>query len=88
MRTTKATAAVERLKRRSGNMHYKMMLNSAGLPFLVLDENGSQTTLCAPMAIEDFVPFVNAFGPQEQKRVTKNDLAFEAQLVKKPRDKE
>ena len=88
MRTTKATAAVERLKRRSGNVHYKMMLNSAGLPFLVLDENGTQTTQCAPMAIEDFVPFVDALGPQEKKRVTKNDLAFEAQLVKKAAKKE
>lgn len=88
MRTTRATAVVERLKRRSGNAHYKMMLNSAGMPFLVLDENGSQTTLCAPMAIEDFVPFVDAFGPQEKRRVTKNDLAFEAQLVKKVPNKE
>lgn len=88
MRTTKATAAVERLKRRSGNAHYKMMLNSAGLPFLALDENGAQTAQCAPMAIEDFVSFIDAFGPQEKRRVTKNDLAFEAQLVKKTQKKE
>jgi len=88
MRTTKAAYAVERLKKRSGNAHYKMMLNSAGLPFLVLDENGSQAVQCAPMAVEDFVSFVDAFGPQEQKRLTKNDLAFEAQLNKKAQSKE
>ncbi len=88
MRTTRATAAVERLKRRSGNTHYKMVLNSAGWPYLVLDEAGKQTALCAPMAIEDFVPFVNAFGPQEKKRQTKNDIAFEAQLTRKTPGKE
>lgn len=83
MRTTRATAAVERLKRRSGNPHYKMVLNSAGLPFLVLEENGQAVPQGAPMAIEDFVPFVDALGPQEKRRLTKNDVAFEAQLVKK-----
>jgi hypothetical protein len=83
MRTTKATAAVERLKRRSGDTHYKMVLNSAGQPFLVKSEGGQDTALCEPMALEDFVPFVNGLGPQEQKRQTKNDIAFEAQLARK-----
>ena len=88
MRTTKATAAVERLKRRSGDPHYKMVLNSAGQPYLVKSEGGQDTAFCEPMALEDFVPFVDAFGPQEKRRVTKNDLAFEAQLVKKTPGKE
>jgi hypothetical protein len=88
MRTTRATAAVERLKRRSGDTHYKMVLNSAGQPYLVKDEAGRETALCEPMPLEDFVPFVDAFGPQEKRRMTKNDVAFEAQLVKKTPGKE
>ena len=83
MRTTKAAYAVERLKRRSGDTHYKMVLNSAGQPYLVKDEGGKETALCEPMPLEDFVPFVDGFGPQEKRRMTKNDVAFEAQLVKK-----
>ena len=39
--------------------------------------------LCAPLELDDFVAFVNGLGPQEVKRMTKNDLAFEKQLVKK-----
>jgi hypothetical protein len=31
------------------------------------------------------VRFVNALGPQEIKRVTKNDAAFALQLIRKPK---
>jgi hypothetical protein len=35
------------------------------------------------MELDDFVKFVNGLGPQEVKRMTKNDVAFEKQLVRK-----
>jgi hypothetical protein len=64
LRSTRASAAVERLKKRSGNAGYSM-------------------ALCAPLELDDFVAFVNSLGPQVEKRVSKHDIAFEKQLVKK-----
>ena len=44
------------------------------------------TDLIRAIEVQDeFVAFVNAFGPQEVKRVSKLDVAFEKQL--KARDK-
>jgi hypothetical protein len=34
---------------------------------------------------DEFVRFVNSLGPQEVKRVTKNDAAFALQLIRKPK---
>jgi hypothetical protein len=39
--------------------------------------------LCAPLELDEFVAFVNGLGPQEVRRMTRNDIAFEKQLVKK-----
>lgn len=84
MRSTKASNAIERLKKRSGNPHYSMSLTSNQLFSLVLHgENGESTRLSEPMPMEDFVTFVNAFDPQTPKRVSKLDEAFSKQLVKK-----
>ena len=84
MRSTKASNAIERLKRRSDNPHYSMSLTSNHLFCLLLrSENGESTRLCEPMPMEDFVAFVNTFGPQTPKRVSKLDEAFSKQLVKK-----
>lgn len=84
MRTTRASAAIDRLKRRSDNAHYSMTLNSSGLFCLVLaNQLGESSKLCEPMQMDDFVNFVNAYGPQIAKRVSKLDIAFAKQLVKK-----
>ena len=84
MRTTRATAAVERLKRRSGKTNYQMILNAGSMLYLVEDNGDSPATvLCEPMSLDEFVRFVDTFGPQIPRRATKNDLTFEAQLVKK-----
>lgn len=85
MRTTRATAAVERLKRRSGNPNYQMILNANSMLYLVLASGGDSAPVaqCEPMPMDAFVQFVDAFGPQIPRRATKNDLAFEAQLTKK-----
>ncbi len=88
MRTTRASAAIDRLKRRSGNTNYSMVMSSNGLFSLVLPADmagghaAQSTRLCEPMPIDEFVVFVNAYGPQIPKRVSKLEVAFSAQLAK------
>lgn len=82
MRSTKASAAVDRLNRRS-NHQYSMSFASNGMFCLVLrDETGVVTRLSEPMLMDDFVVFVNAYGPQTPKRVSKLDIEFSKQLNK------
>lgn len=84
MRSTRASAAVERLKIRSGESRYSMVRTSDELFYLVLKVDvASPQRLCDGLALDDFVQFVNAYGPQTPRRATKADLAFEKQLVKK-----
>ncbi|HWV63454.1 MAG TPA: hypothetical protein VN019_07495 [Oxalicibacterium sp.] len=84
MRSTKATAAVERLKERSGNEHYAMVMTGDSLFYLV-DRSGEQEQVVSErLPLEEFVTFVKTFGPQKPRKATKSDLAFEKQLVKKP----
>lgn len=84
MRSTKASAAIDRLKRRSGNALYSMTLSGGGMFCLVLaTEAGESNRLCEPMMLDEFVAFVNAYGPQTPKRVSKLDIEFSKQLVKK-----
>ena len=84
VRSTRATAAVERLKARSGNPDYAMVRSAAGLFCLVL---GSATEPASRLGdllpLDDFVVFVNGFGPQIPRRMTKADAAFEKQLMPK-----
>ncbi len=80
-RSTRASAAVERLKKRTGNPGYSMARTGDGLFFL--SERPGAPPLCPPLELDDFVAFVNKLGPQEEKRVSKHDLAFEKQLVRK-----
>lgn len=95
MRTTRASAAIERLKKRSGNDNYSMSMSSNGLFSLVLS-NGAEAgqiddkntisnkpeRLSEPLPMDEFVVFVNAYGPQTPKRVSKLDVAFNEQLTK------
>ena len=83
MRSTRATAAVERLKVRSGTPDYSLVLSASGLFQLVLARDGGIEKIGAPLPLDDFVEYVNGHGPQTPRRVTKNDAAFEKQLVKK-----
>jgi hypothetical protein len=80
-RSTRASAAVDRLKRRTGVTSYSMARTGDGLFFL--SERPAAPPLCAPLELDDFVAFVNGLGPQTPKRVSKYDVAFERQLVKK-----
>ena len=80
-RSTRASAAVERLKLRSGNPRYSMAITGTGL-FALSIEAGAPA-LCAPLELDQFVAFVNAQGPQVARRVSRLDVAFEKQLIKK-----
>ncbi len=81
MRSTRASAAVERLKRRSGSADFSMVRSANGLFTLaVVAASGDMQQLSPPLEQDDFVAFVNAYGPQEVKRVSKFDVAFEKQL--------
>ena len=80
-RSTRASAAVDRLKLRTGNPGYSMARTGDGL-FFVSEKPGAPQ-LCAPLELDAFVAFVNALGPQVARRVSKLDVAFEKQLVKK-----
>lgn len=81
MRSTRATAAVDRLKIRSGNPRYSMARTANELFFLT--DGPGQPPLCPPLELDDFVKFVNGLGPQTPRRVSKLDVAFEKQLTKK-----
>jgi hypothetical protein len=83
MRSTRASAALERLKRRSGDSRYSMVRQADGLFYLVQKGEGAATRIGEPLPLDDFVRFVDGFGPQTPRRATKSDLAFEKQLVKK-----
>ena len=80
-RSTRASAAVERLKLRTNNPGYSMARTGDGL-FFVSEKPGAPP-LCAPLELDAFVAFVNGLGPQVTRRVSKLDVAFEKQLVKK-----
>ncbi len=80
-RSTRASAAVDRLKLRSGNLGYSMARTGEGLFFL--SERPGDPPLCEPLELDQFVAFVNKLGPQVARRVSKLDVAFEKQLVKK-----
>lgn len=83
MRSTRATAAVERLKQRSGDASYAMVRTSDERFYLVQKNVDASAPLCANLALDDFVAFVNSHGPQIPRRATKADIAFEKQLIKK-----
>jgi hypothetical protein len=80
-RATRATSALDRLKRRTGNEKYSMTVTGSGHFFL--SEGAGNPPLCAPMELDEFVAFVNAISPLAPKRISKLDIAFEKQLVKK-----
>ena len=84
MRSTRATAAVARLNNRSEGHHYTMVLTGAGLFKLRERDEGGDKELSEALPLDDFVRFVDSLGPQKIPRMTKNDLAFAKQLVRKP----
>jgi len=90
MRTTKASNALERLKRRSDNPLYSMVMRPDGSFTLMLAPEAGAPAVAQgePLQLDEFVAFVDKQGPQKVQRVSKLDVAFEKQLAgkKKPHD--
>jgi hypothetical protein len=83
MRSTRASAAIERLNKRDTTATYSMAFNRQGLfTLLKVVLNQDNERLCEPMDMDTFVIFVNGYGPQMPKRVSKLELAFSQQLNK------
>lgn len=82
-RSTRASAALERLKRRSGDPRYSMVRRADGMFYLQQKSAEGATRIGEPLPLDEFVAFVDAFGPQTPRRATRADLAFERQLRKK-----
>ena len=83
MRSTRASAAIARLNRRSDGRNYLMAMTGSGLFVLREQVDGRDKDLSEALPLDDFVRFVNAQGPQEVPRITKNDAAFAKQLIRK-----
>ena len=77
MRSTKASAAVERLKRRTGNSLYSMSTRPDGMFTLYLaSTTGQSEAVGTALPMDEFVRFVNELHPPTPKRVSKLDVAF------------
>jgi hypothetical protein len=83
MRSTRATSAIARLNNRSKDHHYVMAQTGAGLFYVSERIDGSDERVSDLLALDDFVRFVDAMGPQQSRRMTKNDVFFSKQLFKK-----
>jgi hypothetical protein len=83
MRSTKASAAVERLNRRSEHTRYSMSCRADGLFALRLTQpTGESAQVGHPLPLDEFVPFVNGLGVQVAKRVSKLEVEFRRRLNK------
>lgn len=81
MRSTKASAAIERLRARSGNSRYSMSTRANGLfALLLLSPDGALETIGSPLPLDEFVRFVNGIKETAPKPESKLDLAFREQL--------
>lgn len=81
MRSTKASAAVERLRSRSGNPDYSLSVRADGLFVLRLaSASGALEAVGTPLPMDEFVLFVNGIKAQAPKRESKLDAAFRKQL--------
>lgn len=83
MRSTRATAALERLKRRSGDAGFSMVRTAQGGFYLArMSGAGRVEKLSDPMELDEFVVFVNRLHAEAPKKLSKFDQAFEKQLKK------
>lgn len=80
MRGTRATLAVERLRRRTGNQAYTTVSLPGGIFRLVDRAGGGEQQLGEALPLEAFVAFVDSLSPGEPKKPGKLDAIFEAQI--------
>jgi hypothetical protein len=82
MRPTRASAAVNRLNRRCPGLGYTLAVSGEHFQ-LGRDAPAGVEWLGEPLPLDSFVGMVDAMGPREVRRRTRNDIAFEKQLVRK-----
>ena len=83
MRSTKATAALDRLKRRSGDTRFSMVRTADGWFYLTRASGaGRMEKLSDPLELDDFVAFVDSLHAPPPKKASKLDTTFEKQLKK------
>lgn len=85
MRGTRAISAVQKLMERTGNPHYAAIGMPGGLFRLVDRATGIELPLSEPLPLDAFVAFVDTMSPAKPKRVSKLDVAFEAQIKRSKR---
>lgn len=84
MRSTRAASAIERLNNRAGTKQYSMLRTSDERFILTRRVAGSpMERLCEALELDEFVAFVNAYGPQKAQRVSKLDVQFEKNMRNK-----
>jgi len=83
MRSTRATAAVARLNQRSEGRTYLMVMTGDGKFVLREKLDAGEKDAAEALPLDEFVRLVNGTGPQTAPRMTKNDVAFARQLVRK-----
>ncbi len=83
MRSTRATAAVARLNKRSDGKHYMVTIMSSGQFKLGERSEDGDKHLSDALSLDDFANLVDSMGPQKVPRITKSEAAFLQQLVKK-----
>lgn len=89
MRSTRAASAIERLNRRAQTHQYSMLRTSDERFVLTQRVAGTpMEKLTEAMELDEFVAFVNAYGPQTPKRVSKLDVQFEKNMRNKKEDQE
>ena len=80
MRSTRAAAAINRLNQRSAGREYLLTMTGQGLFALSERSATGEEEVFAPVPLDEFVRLVDALGPQQVRRMTKNDVAFAKQL--------
>lgn len=84
MRSTRASAAVARLNRRSEGRNYLIVMTGDGKFILRERLVSGDKDVAVALPLDEFVRLVDAMGPQTLPRQTKNDIAFAKQLIRKP----
>lgn len=85
MRSTRASAAVARLNKRSANPRYTLVVKSNGLLSLRERTADGEQQVSGDLPLDEFVSFVDAMGPRTAPRITRNDAAFARQLGNRPK---
>ena len=67
MRSTRASAAIARLNRRSEGRNYLMAMTGSGLFLLRERVDGQDKDVSEALPLDDFVRFVDAQGPQPDR---------------------